>query len=132
MAGEKAADRPVANRHAFVHERQAQLFDHDVGRRFDKREDRVFVRLDPSGSAVSAQRPGARFARSRASARRRLTLAALTPNRSPACRWLKPCVTAANTRTLRSSDRALGMSAGLPPADSLNHLNRDSGIWRVM
>ena len=51
--------------------------------------------------------------RSRSSDRQRLTLAALTPNRSPACRWLKPFATAAKTRTRRSSDRALGMSAGL-------------------
>jgi hypothetical protein len=68
VAGEEAADRPVANPHAFVRERLAQLFDRDVGRRFDKREDRVFVRLDPSGSAVSAPRPGARAARARAPA----------------------------------------------------------------
>ena len=36
VAGEEAADRPVANPHAFVRERLAQLFDRDVGRRFNK------------------------------------------------------------------------------------------------
>jgi hypothetical protein len=70
----------------------------------------------------------ARFALSRSSARQRLTLAALTPNRSPACRWLTPCATAANTRT---EDQATELSACPPasiPADSLSHLNSDSGI----
>jgi hypothetical protein len=60
-AGEKAADRAVAECHAFLRERLAQLFDRDVGRFFDKSEGRVFVRLDPSGPAVSAEQPGARF-----------------------------------------------------------------------
>jgi hypothetical protein len=128
VAGEEAADRPIADRYAFVGERLAQLFDGDVRRRFDKAEDRVPVRLDPSGSAVSALGSGRASPRSRSSARHRLTLAALTPNRSPAWRWLKPRATAANTRTRRSNDRALGISAGLHPADSLNHLSRDSGI----
>jgi hypothetical protein len=68
VAGEEAADRPVANRYAFVGERLAQFFDRDVRRRFDKAEDRVPVRLDPSGSPVST--------------RQRLTLAALTSSRS--------------------------------------------------
>ena len=62
MAGEEAADRPIADRYAFVGERLAQLFDGDVRRRFDKAEDRVPVRLDPSGSAVSALGSGARLA----------------------------------------------------------------------
>jgi hypothetical protein len=62
VADEKAADRPVANHYALVGERLAQLFDRDVGRRFDESEDRVFVRLDASGSPVSAQRSGAHFA----------------------------------------------------------------------
>jgi hypothetical protein len=53
VAGEEAPDRPVANCYTFVGERQAQLFDRDVRRRFDKAEDRVPVRLDPSGSPVS-------------------------------------------------------------------------------
>jgi hypothetical protein len=53
VAGEEAADRPVANRYPFVGERLAQFFDRDVRRRFDKAEDRVPVRLDPSGSPVS-------------------------------------------------------------------------------
>jgi hypothetical protein len=54
VAGEEAANPPVANRYTFVGERLAQLFDRDVGRFFDKREDRVLVRLDPCGSAISA------------------------------------------------------------------------------
>jgi hypothetical protein len=32
VTDEKAADRPIANRHAFVGERLAQFFDRDVGR----------------------------------------------------------------------------------------------------
>jgi hypothetical protein len=97
VAGEEAADRAVAEGHAFVGERLAQLFDRQVGRRFEESEDRVFVRLDPSGPAVSALGTGAASPRSRSSAGHRLTLAALAPNRSPACRWLKPRPTAANT-----------------------------------
>lgn len=46
----------------------------------------------------------------------------------PACRWREPCATATSTRTRRSSDRVLGMTAGLHPANSLSHLNHDSGI----
>jgi hypothetical protein len=62
VADEKAADRAVANNHAFLRKRPAQLLDRDVGRRFDKSEDRVLVRLDPSGLAVSALETGARLA----------------------------------------------------------------------
>jgi hypothetical protein len=62
VAGEEAADRAIAEGHAFVGERLAQLFDRQVGRRFEKSEDRVFVRLDPSRPAVSALGTGARFA----------------------------------------------------------------------
>jgi hypothetical protein len=54
VAGEEAPDRAIAEGDARVRERLAQLFDRDVGRFFDKPEDRVFVRLDPSGPAVSA------------------------------------------------------------------------------
>ena len=129
MAGEKAADRAVANCYAFVREPLAQLFDRDVGRLFDKSEDGVLVRLDPSGSAVSAQRSGACFA-------------SLARERSPPADargadsepFARPPMAQAlrhrgqKTPTRRSSDRALGMSAGLHPAHSLNHLNRDSGI----
>jgi hypothetical protein len=52
---------------------------------------------------------------SRARRRQRLTLAALTPNRSPASRCEAPASTAARTRTRRSSDSAFDMSAGLRP-----------------
>jgi hypothetical protein len=59
VAGEEATDRPVANRHAFVPKRSAQLFDRDVGLSFEESEDRVFVRLDPARPAISALDPGA-------------------------------------------------------------------------
>jgi hypothetical protein len=62
VTDEKATDRAVAEGHAFVREPLAQLLNRDIGRFFDKRQDRVFVRLDPPRSPVSAQRPGARFA----------------------------------------------------------------------
>jgi hypothetical protein len=45
--------------------------------------------------------------------RHRLTLAALTPNRSPASRCDAPALTAARTRVRRSSERGLDMPAGL-------------------
>ena len=65
---------------------------------------------------------------SRSRCRHRLTLAALTPKRAPATRWLAPAETAARTRTRRSTERALDISPGLHPADSLNHFASDLGI----
>src|SRR5215204_5412409 len=67
---------------------------------------------------------------SRSSARHRLTLAALTPKRSLARRWLKPPATAARTRTRRSNDKAVGMPAGLHPGQQLDGVDgpRPSGI----
>jgi hypothetical protein len=62
VAGEKTADRAIAEGDALVGERLAQLFDRDVRRRFEESEDRVFVRLDPSGPSVSALGTGARLA----------------------------------------------------------------------
>jgi hypothetical protein len=43
VAGEEASDRAIAEGDALVRKGLAQLFDRDVGRFFDKREDRVFV-----------------------------------------------------------------------------------------
>ena len=63
---------------------------------------------------------------SRSSARQRLTLAALTPNRSPTARCDSPRAAAASTRTRRSNERDVGMSAGPHPADSLNQNRADS------
>ena len=120
----RATDRAVANRRALFCERLSQFLDRDVGRFFDEFEDRVLI--EPrSGLHL---RTSARFALSRSTARQRLTLAALTPNRSPACRWLTPLRHRGQHTSRRSSDRALGRSAHLIPADSLNHLNADSGI----
>src|SRR5262245_2962518 len=64
---------------------------------------------------------------SRSSARQRLTLDALTPNRSPAWRWLNPRATAARTRTRRSNDKAVGMPAGLDPGQQLE--SRQTQFW---
>ena len=64
----------------------------------------------------------------RALARHRLTLAALTPKRSPASRWLAPNATAARTRTRRSSESGVDMPTGLLPAHSLNHASARKGI----
>ena len=59
--------------------------------------------------------PGRGSPFSRSSARQRLTLAALTLNRSAACRWLRPSSrTAARTRRLKSKESAIDMPAGLP------------------
>jgi hypothetical protein len=65
-------------------------------------------RSPPSG-------PGRGSPCSRANRRHRLTLAALTPKRSPASRCDAPASTAASTRTRRSSDSALDMPAGPQP-----------------
>jgi hypothetical protein len=57
---------------------------------------------------------------SRFRVRQRLTLAALTPNRSPASRWLAPACTAARTRILRSSDSAFDIPKSSEPFGGLN------------
>ena len=62
MAGEEAPDRSVAEGHAFVGKRLAQLFDRHVGRFFDEGEDRRAMRLNPTRTAVSTLGTGASFA----------------------------------------------------------------------
>jgi hypothetical protein len=62
VAGEEAADRPIADRYAFVGERLAQLFDRDVGRRREEGEDRRAIRLNPTRAAVSTLATRASFA----------------------------------------------------------------------
>lgn len=59
-----------------------------------------------------------------ASARHRLTLAALTPKRSPTARWLIPSETAARTRVRRSRERVLGMTTGPLPG---HHCESEKG-----
>lgn len=77
------------------------------------------ARISPAAASICPERrspprgPGRSVPFSRASARQRLTLAALTPNRSAASRWLAPASTAARTRMRRSTERALDMPAGL-------------------
>jgi hypothetical protein len=74
-------------------------------------------RSPPSG-------PGRGSPCSRARRRHRLTLAALTPNLSPASRCEAPASTAANTRTRRFRDSAFDMSAGLRSGKQLESLLR--------
>jgi hypothetical protein len=64
----------------------------------------------------------------RSRARHQLTLAALTPNRSPTPRCVIPAATAAKTRTRRSSESASTCPPASVRADRLNHLQRNSGI----
>jgi hypothetical protein len=79
-------------------------------------------RSPPSG-------PGRGSPCSRANRRHRLTLAALTPKRSPASRWDAPASTADSTRTLRSNDSALAMPASPQIRQTvLNHRATDLGI----
>jgi hypothetical protein len=56
--------------------------------------------------------------------RYRLTLAALTPKRSPAARCDRPAATAAKTLTRRSTERAVAISAGLRPGGKLESSQR--------
>ena len=65
---------------------------------------------------------------SRRRARHRLTLAALTPKRSPASRWLRPSSTAARTRSRKSTERAFDMIVGLHPTTMFNLICRPCGI----
>jgi len=89
-----------------------QLLDGDVGNPVQLRQERLCASMRPERrsppSALGRASPCLR-----ARARQRLTLAALTPNRSPTCRWLAPAATAANTRSLKSSDNALDMPTSL-------------------
>src|ERR1700728_1278357 len=59
----------------------------------------------------------------RSNARHRLTLAALTPKRSPTLRPDPPSATAASTRVRRSIDRGSGIPAGLPSGRKLESLH---------
>src|ERR1700679_4155218 len=63
----------------------------------------------------------------RANARHRLTLAALTPKRSPTLRPEAPSATAASTRVRRSIDRGPAIPAGLQSGRKLESLHRRFG-----
>ena len=92
---------------------RAQLLDGEVLLLLEKGKDHAALRLDPPRATVPAKR---------LRARRRLTLAALTPKRAAAALWLMPSDTAYRTRIRRSRESALDIAAGLPsPADILNH-----------
>jgi hypothetical protein len=104
---------------AAIAKRGAQLLHGDVRRFRQQRQDQRRLRLDPAGPAIAAPRTGRTWPLPRASARHRLTLAALTPKRAAATRWLAPADTAARTRVRRSTDNALTMPAGLPSGRQL-------------
>ena len=125
MAGEEAADRAVAEDEALALKRAAQFLDRNVRRRLHNGEDRVLVRLDPARPAIATRRPGASltllpFERPPPAHARRADPKPL------ACRTDSPRATAASTRTRRSNESDVGMSAGLHPADSLNQNRADS------
>jgi hypothetical protein len=58
----------------------------------------------------------------RSRAHQRMALDALTPKRAAADRQDAPSNTARTTRSQRSTNSALDIPAGLPPAGSLNHI----------
>lgn len=78
MAGEKTRDGALAEDQALLRQPAAQRFNGDVAFVLEDREDCLALRFDPPGAAITAERLGARVVL--------LTLAALTPNRSPAWR----------------------------------------------
>lgn len=74
----------------------------------------VRMRLDHMRTAIAAQRPGTGLALLTRSTRQRLTLAALTLNRSAACPWVRPSSSTATTaRRLRSGESAMNVPASL-------------------
>src|SRR5215211_7537393 len=91
-------------------------------------------RIKPARASIRPERrsPPSAFGRAspcrRSNPRQRIALDALTPKRCAACLHESPPAIAASTRVLRSSDSAFDMSAGLRPADSLNHRCPDLGI----
>jgi hypothetical protein len=89
VALEEARTVPSAKTSHFFAKLAAQLFERDIRRFLEHGEDRRTMRLNPTRAAV-AQRPGLGIALSRSRLRQRLPLAALTPNRSAAWRWVKP------------------------------------------
>lgn len=113
MTAEEPLQRAVAEGMAALGQRRAQLLRGDVRRRIQRRLDQRALGLDPGRAAVAAERAGRGSPLLRAIASHRLTLAALTPNRSAAARWLAPSATAFNTRTRRSRDSAFTMTASL-------------------
>jgi len=62
------------------------------------------------------------------SVRHRLTLAALTPHRDAAVRWLAPSATDFKTRSRRSTESAFDIQPASIPADILNQSQRRLGI----
>ena len=115
MAPEEALKRAEAEHETLLGEGMAHLLNRPVAIRAERRQDGLLVSLDAVGLAVTAKAFGRASPCSRSRARHRLTLAALTPNRSPAARWVSPPATAAKTRTRRSSESAVDMPASLQP-----------------
>ena len=85
----------------------------------------VLESFDTTRQRLNATQAAERAGITRAAARRHLlTLAALTPNRSPASRCDAPAAPAAKTRTRRSIDSAFDMTAGLQSARQFESLHR--------
>ena len=125
---EETPERAVADREAAARGVYPQLLERDIRRLLDKREDQAGPRLNASRAPVAARAFGQASPCMHSRARQRIALDALTPNRWAACRHERPPAIAASTRVLRSSESAFDMSAGLRPADSLNHRCADLGI----
>jgi len=83
-------------------------------RRLDKKSpDEIAVLLGATRQPIAALRLGTTVSPKRRSARQRIALDALTPNRAAASRRDDPSSMAERTRERRSKERDLGIKAGL-------------------
>lgn len=113
VTSEESPERTDAEAMPLFGEVGLDLHERDVVGPAHQRQDQIRLRLDTVGMAVAALRFAFALPVSRSSAHQRTALAALTPNRSAACRRDMPPETAATTRSRRSSERGLDMQAGV-------------------
>ena len=125
---EETPELAVADRETAARECSSRLIERDNRHLLDKREDQAGPRLNASRAPVAARAFGRASPCMHSRARQQIALDALTPNRWAAFRHERPPAIAASTRVLRSSESAFDMSAGIRPADSLNHRCADLGI----
>ena len=103
----------------------------DIGRLVDKREDQG--PCAPRCVRIAGRRPEPSLAHRLGSLQGPPSADTRRTHAEPFARLprLRPPPTAATTRVRRSNDKAFDMSAGLRPADSLNHRCADSESIRV-
>ena len=99
---------------AVISQESLQLSQRDVRRRLVSVQDQPGMRLDPHRTSIATLLLWRRRPCWFASCCHRTALAALTPNRTAACRRDRPPAIAATTLSRRSTDNARAIHASLP------------------